>query len=377
MKILFVTVGFFPQQTGGAESQARLQALQLKENGHEVIILTKSNNLRPSKDFVDGILVIRIPLIKIRLLGTIFHLFCLMSLQAVLKNRYDLIHVHLANLNADVSTFAGRWLKKPVYVKLASGGTSGEIFRFKKLANLTKYFGLRNANRVQAISTEIFEEAKSIGVLPERLVMIPNGVEVNQSIDIKGDRERESIALRLELKIPESDFIFLYLGRIATYKGIDDLLNAWSLSNFGSNTHLLLVGPVALDKPYEIRQSLTNVHLLGNQVNTLKFVLGSSCFILPSHGEGMSNALLEAMANKLPVIATNVGATPELLNFGAGGLIVPPHNPAQLSQAMIYSYRNYDEIMELANHSYSEILSEYEIGSVSKRIIAEYTKILQ
>jgi len=377
LKLLFVTVGFFPQQTGGAESQARLQSLKLRENGHDVIVVTKSSSWRLHKEYVDGILVIRIPFLKIRFLGTIFHLISLFFTLVILRSKFDVIHVHLANLNADISVCAGKLLKKPVYVKLASGGSSGEIYRFKNLANLTKYFGLRNADRVQAISTEIFEEAKNVGVNRARLVMIANGVKVDKSIDLTDARKQYAISLRRELNLSKEDFIFLYLGRIATYKGIDDLLMAWRDFPFGSNSHLLLVGPVALDKPYEIRQNQSNVRLLGNQVDTLRFILGSNCFILPSHGEGMSNSLLEAMANKLPIIATSVGATSELLNFGNGGLIVPPHSPVQLCKAMMNSFENPQQMEKMAEFSYSQICLKYDIDAVSKQIFAEYLQILK
>ena len=71
MLILFVTVGYPPAQTGGAEAQARLQALELVKRGHQVLILTKSESFTLKREFLEGIKVIRLPQLKIKIIGTI------------------------------------------------------------------------------------------------------------------------------------------------------------------------------------------------------------------------------------------------------------------------------------------------------------------
>jgi glycosyltransferase involved in cell wall biosynthesis len=377
MRILFITVGYPPSQTGGAEAQARLQALELIKNGHRVLVVTRSENLIPKIDLIEGVKVIRLPLLKIRFVGTLLHLMTMFFSLLIFKKSYDLIHVHLANLNADVAVLVGKWLGKPVYVKLASGGKSGEIFRFRKLSNLTRYYGLRNANRIQAISSEIYEEALQIGISKERVVKIPNGVVIPECADSLNSRENQAQILRNNLNLPKDSFLFLYLGRIATYKGIADLLAAWELSDFNDDVYLLLVGPIALDHPFEITQNHPNVLRLGNQTQTLPFLMGSDCFVLPSHGEGMSNALLEAISHKLPVISTDVGASSELLGFGLGGKVVQPHNPSELSEAMKDAYMYPNQLKQLAEFSYSEIEKKYNIIFISQKISEQYQKLLE
>jgi glycosyltransferase involved in cell wall biosynthesis len=377
MRILFVTVGYPPEQTGGAESQARLQAQALKRSGNEVLILTTSKSIYWSYTRIDGITVIRLPRLRIRFLGTIFHLINLVISLGILRDEYEIIHIHLANSNADAAVLAGKILKKPTYIKLASGGATGEILRFRKLASLTRYFGLMNADRIQAISTEIYSEAISIGIKKARLVMIPNGVNLNKNVDLEVSKREFSKSLRKKLGISEQDFIFLYLGRIATYKGIDDLLSAWRLCSFEKNVFLALVGPTALDKPYVIEERGDNVLIVGNQFDTSEFILGANCFVLPSYSEGMSNALLEAMANKLPIISTDVGASGEVLNHGLGGRLVPPRSPSLLALSLRNSYDNPEDNLIMANYSFNQIAEKYNIQLVSTQILEEYRKIVQ
>jgi len=377
VRILFVTVGYPPEQTGGAESQARLQAQALKRSGNEVLILTTSKSIYWSYTRIDGVAIIRLPRLKIRFLGTIFHLLNLVISLGILRGQYEIIHIHLANLNADAAVLAGKILKKPTYIKLASGGATGEILRFRKLASLTRYFGLKNADRIQAISHEIYSEALSIGIEKDRLVMIPNGVNLNKNVDLEVSKREFSQSLRKRLGMSEQDFIFLYLGRIATYKGIEDLLGAWRLCNFEKNVFLALVGPTALDKPYVIEEQGDNILILGNQFDTSEFILGANCFVLPSHSEGMSNALLEAMANKLPIISTDVGASGEVLNHGLGGRLVPPRSPSLLAFTLRSSYDNPKDNLVMANYSFNQITEKYNIELVSTQILEEYRKIVQ
>ena len=138
-----------------------------------------------------------------------------------------------------------------------------------------------------------------------------------------------------------------------------------------------MVGPAALDQPYKINKNHKNVLVLGNQTDTIPFLMGADCFVLPSHGEGMSNALLEAIAFKIPVISTNVGASGELLSFGLGGRLIEPHNPPQLSDAMKNAKSHTSLSLELAEFSHRKIKEKYDIGSVSRRIIEQYQKLIE
>jgi glycosyltransferase involved in cell wall biosynthesis len=77
------------------------------------------------------------------------------------------------------------------------------------------------------------------------------------------------------------------------------------------------------------------VHFVGHQEDILPWLAALDVFVLSSDWEGMSNALLEAMAAGLPVVATAVGGTPEVVVDGVTGLLVPPHDPISLAEAIV------------------------------------------
>jgi glycosyltransferase involved in cell wall biosynthesis len=76
------------------------------------------------------------------------------------------------------------------------------------------------------------------------------------------------------------------------------------------------------------------VHLVGHHADVLPWLAALDAFVLPSDWEGMSNALLEAMAAGLPVVATAVGGTREVVVDGVTGLLVPPGDPDSLAEAI-------------------------------------------
>jgi glycosyltransferase involved in cell wall biosynthesis len=78
-----------------------------------------------------------------------------------------------------------------------------------------------------------------------------------------------------------------------------------------------------------------HVWLAGERADIVEVMQGLDCFALPSLGEGISNTLLEAMASRLPIVATRVGGNGELIESGVTGLLVPPGNVEALSGALV------------------------------------------
>src|SRR6185503_4469668 len=82
------------------------------------------------------------------------------------------------------------------------------------------------------------------------------------------------------------------------------------------------------------------VWLAGERADIAELMRGFDCFALPSLGEGISNTILEAMASRLPVVASRVGGNDELIESGMTGLLVPPSDPVALADALLSYYRD-------------------------------------
>jgi glycosyltransferase involved in cell wall biosynthesis len=327
MRVLFCTLDYPPSAAGGAEQQARLQAEELVRRGHRIeVVCARTPGHRP--ETLNGVKVHRLRRVNVKYLRTVTYLFMLTVFLLRHVRRYELVHVHLANLQADVAVAISRQAGRPTYLKVAAGGPLGEIGRMRAVSAITRFFGLRHADAVQAISDEIGDDLARIGVAPERIHRIPNGVVVPPD---PGPNERADARAALGLHLDVTAVI--YLGRMERDKGVADLLAAWRRVARDDRT-LLLIGSLGLKDPVGMETLPKGVDYRGWTIEARRYMAAADAFVLPSHAEGMSNALLEAMAAGLACVSTTVGAAPEMIRNGESGLLVPPKDHEALGAAL-------------------------------------------
>ena len=174
--------------------------------------------------------------------------------------------------------------------------------------------------------------ARSVGLSPKKLVVIPNSV----------DFERFANALPANLDefgIPAHSRVLITIGRLEHQKGIDILLDAVSrLNPLPDDVHFLIVG----DGPDEqalrsqvLEKKISHcVHFAKRRSDIPELLTASFALILPSRWEGMPNVVLEAMAAGRPVIAARVEGVAELVSDGVTGLTVAAERPAELASAI-------------------------------------------
>lgn len=370
-RVLFCTLGFEPGPVGGAERQARLQAEELLSRGWVVEVVTARDRGTDS-GYLGPVLVRRLPRINARYLRTLTYLPAL-ALFLLAKGRgYDLVHVHLANLQADVVGVVCRLLRVPVYVKLAAGGRRGEIDRMRKVTGLTRYVGIRWAKRAQATSEEIVTDLRAIGIPEARILRIPNGLSIATYRPIAtADRAK----LRSELGLPPGLILTLYAGRFAGYKGVLDLLAAWKAMSTPVPSALVLVGAPAIDDPVSIPEA-PGVIVRGWTSNIAPYLQACEIYAHPSHVDGMPNAVLEAMASGMAVIATRIAAIPEMIEDGVSGVLVERGNIEQLRNAIASLIADQATRDRLGAAASARAIAEYPIERVVDRIETAYLEIL-
>ncbi len=365
-RILFCTYGYRSSIDGGAERQARLQAEELTRRGYEVTVVCPRQPAGPSGD-VDGVTVRRLPRLPVRRLGGLSYMFALTVFLLLRMRRFDLVHVHIANYQADVVVTMARLLRRPSYVKIAAGGPRGDIGRMRRVAWLTRYRGLRNAGRVQALSPGIRRECLDLGVAPERVVEIPNGfltAEFTAAGAEERRREREALGL------PAEGVIALFVGRFANYKGVADLLEAWR--RLTPEATLLLLGDTAVDDPLSVPVEGPGVLVREWAADVRPYLHAADFFVLPSHAEGMSNALLEAMACGLPAVATRVGAATSMIADGESGLLIGAGDVDGLAAALGRLIGDPKLRARLGEAAARAAHERYSIGAVVDRIEEQY-----
>ena len=164
--------------------------------------------------------------------------------------------------------------------------------------------------------------------------VIPNLVDV-ALFHANGCRGR----VREEIGVTDDQFLWLAAGRLDKAKDYPNLLNAFSMLFQGRPDARLMIagdGPLVSELHSMVRRLGMDRHVcfLGLRLDMPALYAASDALVLSSSWEGMPVVILEAMASERPVVATHVGAVPEVVEDGKSGLIVPPRDHVALATAM-------------------------------------------
>jgi glycosyltransferase involved in cell wall biosynthesis len=206
----------------------------------------------------------------------------------------------------------------------------------------------------------IFSEAQRellnrLGVPLERLVVIPNGVDV-EKYSPGPSQFREEI---------RAERIFVYQGRIAIEKNVESLLKAWRQAAMPSDCKLVIVGDGSLLNTFMLTYGPEhNILWMGSildEQRRIDILRGADVFILPSFVEGLSLSLLEAMGCGVACLATDVGADGEVLNNGAGIVLNPQRVRSEL-QTLLPLFVHQPELCSLlGKKSRQRVLDRYSL----------------
>jgi glycosyltransferase involved in cell wall biosynthesis len=200
---------------------------------------------------------------------------------------------------------------------------------------------LPQAQRLVAVSRPLAGKARELGVAPERIAIVPNGVDRT----LFQPRDRGQV--RRELGLPNGRLI-MFVGRVEAAKGVLDLITAFDRIAAASPDLLLAIvgdgGAIAQCRDAQSRWP-GRVFLPGPQElpQVAQWISACDVLCLPSWNEGTPNAVLEALASGRIVVATRVGGVPDVLTRPELGEMVEPRKPDELADAVLRcAYREYD-----------------------------------
>ncbi|MCE5253298.1 MAG: glycosyltransferase family 4 protein [Actinomycetia bacterium] len=169
----------------------------------------------------------------------------------------------------------------------------------------------------------------------------------------------------------------LFLGWVIPTKGVEELVQAWKAVG-AQDVDCLIAGPGSEAYRDELRRRFSpdRLEFLGEQSHedALRLIAGCEVFVLPSYSEGFPNVILEAMALGKPIIATAVGAIPEMLS-GNCGLVVPPHDVAALSDAIGRVLSNPEMANDMGARAKEKARAEYGMEQVFDQLVAVWRAV--
>jgi glycosyltransferase involved in cell wall biosynthesis len=377
--ILMVSPQFRPL-VGGYERAAERLSAELVCLGHEVtVIAERRDGSWPAREQADGVLVRRLWCLYRPHLHHVTSLAAFALFLFMQGRRFHVWHIHQHGVHAVLAVMLGKVLHRPVVLTLSSSKEHGihQASAAMTLAGLARSW-LRKVDAVAALSQEMRAEAQAFGIQADRIYVMGNGVDTT-IFHPRSNEER--LNLRRQLGV-DADGMVVFVGRLSKEKNPDGLLRAWQLAlpNFTAGWKLVLVGDGPMRGELEAfvdeRRLRDTVFFTGLQANVESWLGAADVYVLASHIEGLSNAMLEAMAIGLPVVSTRVSGVRETVEEAGAGLVVDVGQKEQLADALIRLANDSALRSQMGRAGRAVILKTYSINHVAVLHERLYDKLL-
>lgn len=249
---------------------------------------------------------------------------------------FNLIDAHFAYPDGYAATLLGRWFNVPVTITLR--GTEVPLSKLPgRRQRLLK--ALQSATRVFSVSESLKQHVVDLGAEAEKIIVVGNGVDTEKFFAI------DKRSARQQLQLADDALVLISVGGLVDRKGFHRVIELLPglVKKYPQLIYLIVGGASAegnnranLEQQVEVLGLTQHVTFLGAMASQdLHIPLSASdVFVLATANEGWANVFLEAMACGLPVVTTNVGGNPEVVNNDKLGFVVPFGDAEALSQAI-------------------------------------------
>lgn len=352
---------------------------RLCQRGHQVSVITRGRVGQTTVEERDGMTLYRVPFIPVYPWHVHLHGFFVNRLLQRLEGTFDVVHLHTPlppvvqtklptvltfhtpmRVDARHAEWIGPW---SVVHKLFSYLISYRIERGL----------LRTADVVSAVSRSVALDLAEYGVDPERVRVLHNGVDHMRFTPPSEEWE-------------EPCPYVLTVARLAPRKGLLDLVECarlvarrypgvrFVLAGGGSLEGRLrrLVAKLGLGDKFLMRG-----HISFQSPDLVRLYQRAAVVVQPSHYEGMPGSLLEAMACGRPVVASDISAHAEVIRNEENGLLVPPHAPEAMAEAIVRLLKEREERVRLGRNARRTIEAEYTWEVVTDQYLACYQDLAE
>ena len=291
----------------------------------------------------------------------------------------DVIHAHAAT----PAGFVGLLLKNRYGLPLVCSlrGSDVNVYpHYGKLSMRLTEKVITRADRLVSVSNALKTEAGFIAKAKKDISVVYNGCD-NDIFTVNREFRQYS---RKILGIPEAAKVLIFAGDISIDKGIVELIEAFKkVRSKKANLHLVLIGAPKGSQETKTLTRITgsmngSLHMTGRleHLEIPRYLNAGDIFVLPSHSEGLPNAILEAMACSLPVIATRVGGIPEAVEDGKSGILTEKKDTNSLARAMEYLIENGVAAKEMGVYGRKIMESRFSWKKNAQKIIEIYREII-
>jgi len=308
------------------------------------------------------------------------------------KEKPQIVHTHTPKAGI-IGMLAARLAGVPHRLHTVAGLPLMEATGIKrKILNFVEKLTYSSATRVYPNSKGLYDFIlQNNFTQSNKLKIIANGSSngINTTFfSLAQVSEIERVTLREKLNIQPDDFVFVFVGRIVSDKGINELIKAFSELKTAENNELtsiklLLVGGLESDldplNPETLAEINQNKDIIsaGFQQDVRPFFAISDALAFPSYREGFPNVVMQAGAMGLPSIVSDINGCNEIIVEGENGLIIPPKNVEKLKEKMLTLAGDKNLYIKLKENSRRMIENRYEQSVVWNALLEEYEGLLQ
>ncbi|CUQ67390.1 glycosyltransferase [Candidatus Nitrospira inopinata] len=293
--------------------------------------------------------------------------------EVVRSEKIDIVHAH--EVKSDVIAYLASRLQ-PIPIVTTLHGWIGNSPKGRMFIALDKRI-VRGFDRVIAVSRQIERDLLEAGVPESKIRLLHNAIVVE-----KYRRTGARGVLQEVVGRPVESPVIASVGRLSLEKGHADLIDALALvKKAGHKVSLVLIG----DGPE--RQSLVRqieklglqdcVHLPGYVQTPQRLLEEVDLMVLPSHTEGLPNAALEALLMEVPVLATRVGGTPEVITDGETGRLVAPRSPSELADGILEFLASPESWKQMARRGKKMVETHFDFRARTRKLEAIYEEMLR
>jgi glycosyltransferase involved in cell wall biosynthesis len=363
-KILHLDTG---REWRGGQQQVLYLSGALAAAGHHSVILTPRGSPLAVRARDEGITIREIPYH-----GAGDPIAIKNIVQAIQEVGADILHVHTANAHS-LGFFVMRWPalpkeKRPAFVvhrRVDFPPGNDPITRMRYTNEPCLFL---------CVSGAVRDVLLRYGVPDERLRVVPSCVDPAR-IDRHG--EEETSKLRSELGMPSDVGLVGAIGSLVPHKGHRHLIAAMPrILAARPETRLVLFGDGPLES--ELRRDCWERGLQGSilfagfRPDVARFLHAFDIFVQPSTEEGLGTSILDAMAARLPVVASRAGGIPEIVRHGETGWLVPPAAPTELAGAIISLLEDPRRRAQFGGAGRQRVVETFSLPALRDQVLRAY-----
>ncbi|MFA7744102.1 glycosyltransferase family 4 protein [Salinicoccus roseus] len=313
-----------------------------------------------------------------------------------IKNIYRLLRQlkpQIVHVHTPVAAVLGRIAAKLARVSTIIYTAHGFYFHegmskkeYKTFFNIEKYMGKFFTDYIFTQSEEDYQLAKKNNFLKKHkknnYVHISNGIDLKNRFNFNNYDVSVREKLLKEHNLPLKILVITFIGRMVREKGIIDLIEAMKELNLYKDIHLFALGSVtdserdkSMNSYIATHKDLENVTFMGKVEDVERYLYSSDLFILPSYREGMPRSIIEAMALKNAVIATNIRGSREEVVHNSTGYLVNVNSSKEIKDKILNLYSDHTRLNEFKEHGYKRAQDLYDESKVVYKQIEIFKEV--